>query len=55
MYLSNHLDKYDFIVLTKNEPKPQLEQPCHRLLPSKLFILENRPKWLLTITFGDFK
>ena len=37
---------------TKKELELQLEQPCHRLLPSKLCILKNRPKWLLAITFG---
>ena len=28
--------------------QPQLEQPCHRLLPSKLCILENGPKLVTT-------
>ena len=28
--------------------QPQLEQPCHRLLPSKLCILENKPKLVTT-------
>ena len=37
---------------TKKEPEPPLEQPCHRLLPSKLYILENGPKWLPVTTFG---
>ena len=37
---------------TKKELELQLEQPCHRLLPSKLCILKNRPKWLLAVTFG---
>ena len=37
---------------TKKKPEPQLEQPCHRLLPSKLYILENGPKWLPVTTFG---
>ena len=37
---------------TKKEPEPPLEQPCHRLLPSKLYILENGPKWLPITTFG---
>ena len=37
---------------TKKELELQLEQPCHRLLPSKLCILKNRPKCLLAVTFG---
>ena len=37
---------------TKKEPEPQFEQPCHRLLPSKLCILENEPKWLFVTTYG---
>ena len=37
------------------KPKPQLEQPCHGLLPSKFCILENRPKRLLAITFGGLQ
>ena len=28
--------------------QPQLEQPCHRLLPLKLCILENGPKLVTT-------
>ena len=39
----------------KKEPELQLEQTCHRLLPSKLCILENRPKWLLAVTFGGLQ
>ena len=40
---------------TKKELKPQLEQPCHKILPSKLSTLENWPKWLLVTTFVILK
>ena len=36
----------------KRNPNPQLEQCCYRLLPLKLCILGNGPKWLLVTTFG---
>ena len=39
------------VFFQQKEPKPQLKQPCHRLLLSMLCILENKPKWLLVITF----
>ena len=35
---------------TKKELEPQLKQPCHRLLPSELCILEKEPKWLFITT-----
>ena len=37
---------------TKKEPKPQLEQSCHRFLPSKLYILKKGLKWLF-VTIGE--
>ena len=40
---------------TKKKLKPQLEQSWHKLLPLKLCILENEPKWLLVTTFGILK
>lgn len=36
---------------SKRVSKPQHGQPCHRLLPLKLYISELGPRWLCVITY----